>query len=307
MGIITLYNFGGINMNIKDLIENAKSTRDFKEKKVSEELVKEIISFGKESKPLFTDQRIQMMYLEDGNMVNEALDGIAGFHGIMIKAPQYFLFVTDNKEHDQVNVGYYVQKIVLKIHDLGLDSCWINVAVDGQVVKEALSIDIEGEPAAILAIGYDQDEKKVINQFKWGENYSKTSMKVVENNVSPRLSMTEVVYFDKWGKTENLDQFMELGMEEVFRYVVMAPSSFNRQPWRFLLKGNHLYLAIKEDEKANEELDLLDAGVVMLYVELLFNENSMNGTWKIEIEGNRKEAIQIPQDYKYIGYFSTKQ
>lgn len=294
-------------MNIKDLIENSKSTRDFKEKRVPEELVKEVISFSKEAKPLYTDQKIHMMYLEDGNMVNEALEGIAGFNGIMIKAPQYFLFVTDNKEHDQINVGYYVQKIILKIQDLGLDSCWISVPEDGQIVKEALSIDVEGEPAAILAIGYDEDEKKVINQFKWGENYSKTSMKVVENNVSSRLSMTEVVYFDKWGKTENLDQFIELGMEEVFRYAVMAPSSFNRQPWRFLLKDNHLYLAIKEDDKANEELDLLDAGIIILYVELLFTENSIDGTWKIEIDGERKETIHIPQDYKYIGYFSTEQ
>lgn len=294
-------------MNIKDLIENSKSTRDFKEKRVAKGLIEDINSFAKEAQPLFANQKIQMIYLDDGDRVNEALGGIAGFNGIMIKAPQYFLFVTDNKEHNQINVGYYVQKINLKIQELGLDSCWISVPVDGQIVKNALSLDMQGEPAAILAIGYDEDEKKVINRFKWGENYSKTSMKVVENNVSPRLSMTEIVYFDKWAKTENIDQFIALGMEDVFRYVVMAPSSFNRQPWRFLLKENHLYLAIKEDEIANEELDLLDAGIIILYVELLFNEDSINGTWKIEVDEKTKEAIQIPQGHRYIGYFSTEQ
>lgn len=293
-------------MNIKELIEHSKSTRDFKEKRVPEHLIDEIKNFAIEAKPLFAEQKIHMIYLEDGHKVNEKLDGIAGFHGIMIKAPQYFLFVSDNQEHDQINVGYYVQNIVLKIQDLGLDSCWLALPVDGQIVKEALSLEIEGEPAVLLAIGYDEDEKKVVNAFKWGGNYSKTSMKVVENNVSPRLSMTEVVYFEKWGKTENLDQFIDLGIDEVFRHVVMAPSSFNRQPWRFLLQGNHLYLAIRKDEKANEELDLLDASIVVLYVELLFNEYSMDGTWNIEIDGQRKETLHIPQDYKYIGYFSTK-
>jgi len=87
----------------------------------------------------------------------------------------------------------------------------------------------------------------------------------------------------------------------------MAPSSFNRQPWRFLLKGNRAYLAIKRDERVNDELDLLDAGIIMLYVELLFAETNISGTWKLSISEKPVEVEDIPEEYKYIGYFSPEQ
>jgi len=290
-------------MNYKRLIEETKSTRDFKKKVVPEKVIRKIMDFAKATTTLFEEQKIGIHYFDNGEEIYEALQGVAGFNGIMHKAPQYLLFTSDNKENHQINIGYFVQQILLKLQELEVDSCWITIPEDGEIVKEILNIQDQKEPAALVAIGYDNNEIKVINRFHFGENYSKTNMKVVENNVSARLSMEQVVYLDHWGNNGSTEKLEEMGLDDVFRYIVLAPSSFNRQPWRFVLKENTLYLAIRQDPGVNIELDFLDAGIVMLYIEILMKEFSILGKWHVETDVKMKE---IPENYKYIGFFAQQ-
>jgi len=288
-------------MNYKKLIKETKSTRDFKKKKVTKNVIKKVMDFAKITTTLFTEQKIGIHYLENGEDVCGSLQGVAGFHGIMIKAPQYLLFTSDNKENHQINIGYFVQQIMLKLQEQGVDSCWITIPEDGEIIKEILKIQDEKEPAAMVAIGYDNNERKVVNKFQFGENYSKTNIKVIENNVSTRLSMDQAVYLDHWGNNISVEKLNEMGLDDVFHYIVLAPSAFNRQPWKFILKGNTLHLAIRQDPGVNIELDLLDAGIVMLYTEILMKEFSILGEWHVE---TGLEMNDVPENYKYIGFYS---
>ncbi|MPW26294.1 hypothetical protein GC105_10890 [Alkalibaculum sp. M08DMB] len=288
-------------MNYKELIEQSKSTRDFKDKEVPQKIIEQVSEYSSDSTTIFPDQKIQMKLLQDGHEVYHALEGMAGFNGIMIKAPQYILFSTDNTKDHQINVGYYVQNMILKLEDLGIDSCWIAIPEDGEIIKLALNIADDKEAAALIAIGYDNNQVKVINRFHFGENYSKTDMKVVENNVATRLTMDKIVYLDSWGNNMSVDRLIEMKMNDIFHYAVMAPSTYNRQPWRFILKGDHLYLAIRRDPGVNDELDLLDAGIIMLYVELMMRDANITGKWHVVTD---TKMDGIPQNYRYIGFYS---
>lgn len=287
-------------MNYKKLISEAKSTRDFKEDEVPSHVIDEVVAYSKEGSTIFPGEEIDMLVLNNGEVVNQSLQGIAGFNGIMIKAPAYLLFFSDKKENHQINIGYYVQQILLKLQQLGVDSCWITIPEDGEIIKAALKIENNKEASALVAIGYDNNEIKVVNRFHFGENYSKANMKVVENNVATRLSMDKVIYINNWGNHVSVDELKDMGLDKVFHYAVMAPSSFNRQPWRLLLKGDALHLVIRDDPGVNYELNLLDAGIFMYYIEIMMRDSNVLGKWHVETEFKIEE---IPDNFKYIGFF----
>lgn len=290
-----------MKLDYKSIINSLKSTRDFKDEMVPDKIIEEIISYAKESHGLFEGQDIHVHYLKDGEDVCNKLQGVAGYPGLMIKAPQYLLFSTQIIKNHQINVGYFVEKILLQLKDKDVDSCWIDIPEAGDIVKEVLDLQTDEEIAALIGIGYDNNETKVVNTMDTGDNYSKSDMKIVENNVSPRLSMNEVVYIEKWGEKTSVEAFIDLALDDVFRYALMAPSSYNRQPWRFILKGKELHLFIREDDFAHNELNLLDAGIIMLYIEILMRDSSIVGSWKVK---EKCPFNDIPDVYQYIGCFS---
>lgn len=288
-------------MDYKHAMETLKSTRDFKDKRVPEDIIEETIAYAEQKDGLMPGQKIQVTYLKHGDTAFEELKGIVGYHGIMISAPQYLLFSCENVDYHQINVGYFVEDILLRLRAKEVDSCWISIPEDGELVKSALNLHIDGEVAALVALGYDNFEVRVVNPVPTGGNYSKSSMRVVENNRSTRLSIDEFVYKETWGQQATLDDLKGLALDKVFYYTIMAPSTYNRQPWRFLLQDNKLLLFVEHDEQINHELDLLDAGVIMCYIDILMNYFSIQGKWKLEMDNN---IVDIPDKYRYIGYFS---
>ncbi|MFZ7120676.1 MAG: nitroreductase family protein [Eubacteriaceae bacterium] len=287
-------------MNYRKLITNTKSTRDFHEKKIPESIIREVLEYSNNVESLIPQQSISINYISDGEEAYNKLQGIAGYHGIMIKAPQYLLFLSDNLENHQINVGYFVEDIILKLSEKEVDTCWINIPEDGEIVKLALGITDNMEAAALVAIGYDKNEIKVVNQVSVGDNYSKSDLKIVENNISTRLNVEEILYLDKWGNNISIDKLIDLGLHDIFHYAVMAPSTLNRQPWRFILRDKLLIIAIRNDENINNELDLLDSGIIMLFIQIMMKESNIQGKWTLSELKDEK----IPDNYRVIGYFS---
>lgn len=287
-------------MDYRKLIANTKSTRDFQEKRVSDSIIREVLEYSNNVESLIPQQSISINYISDGEEAYNKLQGIAGYHGIMIKAPQYLLFLSDNLENHQINVGYFVEDIILKLSEKEIDTCWINIPEDGEIVKSVLGITDKKEAAALVAIGYDNNEIKVVNQVSVGDNYSKSNLRVVENNTSTRLNVEEILYLNKWGNNISLDKLIDLGLHDILHYAVMAPSTLNRQPWRFILRDKQLIIAIRNDENVNNELDLLDSGIMMLFIQIMMKESNIQGKWTL----SELKDEEIPDNYRVIGYFS---
>lgn len=62
----------------------------------------------------------------------------------------------DGKDHCDIDVAIAVQHIVLKVHDLGLGTCWV-CNFDAQKLKNDLKLEEQWQPIAILPIGYPQE------------------------------------------------------------------------------------------------------------------------------------------------------
>ena len=88
-------------------------------------------------------------------------------------------------------------------------------------------------------------------------------------------------------------------MLDAFSFARMAPSTLNRQPWRFIIDGGMVILAVRKDEVASEYEGKIDVGIVMLYFGLIIDTTMFDLKWTLE---NGNGNYDIPTDYEIIGY-----
>lgn len=288
-------------MDYKALISNRKSVREFKESTIDGNLLAELEKFSSTCKKLVPEIEVEVKFFDNlKDDISNKLQNIAGYKGNMIKAPNYILLLSDEKENYIENAGYIGESIVLKATELEIDSCWITFE-KGETVLNTLGINTNKKLAAIIGLGYEDpsNKKKVINQTKTGESYSLSNMEIIDNDTSTRLGVEDIVYIDEWGKNIDAETLAERALLDAFNYARMAPSTLNRQPWRFIVDGGRVILAVRNDEYTNTYESKIDAGIVMLFFELIVRTTLFDTSWTLETADKK---YNIPSDYKYIGY-----
>lgn len=265
----------GDNMLTTQFLKSRTSTRDFKEmdlkadvlEKIDKIIDSEIIKLGKDD--------LAFIIQTDGESVYKALDGLAGYMGVMIEAPAYLALNTLNDNPASLVKGAYgVEELITEFNQMGLGTCWITVNdVDENIKKSIFNYD-KGEVNLLLAIGYPVDET------------------VREHKFDDRKGMGEFVFLDKLGKKASHEDLEQRGLDEIFSYARFAPSAFNAQPWRFVIIDDVIKLYI-EDYKGS--VNLLDAGIIMYYIDKLGESISMGSEWKIEPEINDDKYVYIAE------------
>jgi nitroreductase len=268
-------------MNYKKLILNGKSVREFKNNNIEEKYFNEIESHIKSSKKLLPEINIEVKIFDKKN-IYEKLDKIAGYNGYMIEAPNYVVILSDVKKGYIENSGYIGERLILKARNLDIDSCWITFK-NTDVIKEKLDISSDKEVTAIIALGYEENKN---TKSKSG---------------SDRLGVEKIVYMDEWGKNSSVTDLEERGLLDAFSYARMAPSALNRQPWRFIIDGGNIILAVKKDDFTSNYERGIDTGIAMLYFGLIIDTTMFDLKWSI---GNINKDYKIPDNYEIVGYCS---
>ena len=284
-------------MDYKKLISKVKSVRNYKNKTVDIEVLDELKNFYEKGKKLINDIEIEV-FIKGKEDVFRQIKGDAGYKENMIEAPHYIIILSEEKKYYIENTGYAVQGLILKSYELGLGSCWITFK-DGDLIKKNLVIDSDKKLTAIIALGYAENETKVIDDSKLQYNPSKADIKIVENNVSYRLGVEDIVFMNEWGKCADADELQNWGLFDGFEYARLAPSTLNRQPWRFIIDDNLVVLSIRKDANINEYEDKIDTGIVMLYFESIIDSTLFDITW---VMGKPEKTYNIPNDYMIVGY-----
>ncbi len=284
-------------MEYKDLISRMKSVRNYKKDALNEDIIKKLEDYSEKSKRLVKDIKIEAM-IKNRDEVYDRLKNIAGYNDIMLDAPHYLIFLSEEKEHYIENTGYAVEDIRLKAYEMGVGSCWITIN-DGELIKEKMNIKSDKKLTALISFGFDDNKNKVLYENKTEYNPSKAVVNIVEDNVSERLGISDVVYMKKWGENADPDELARLGLLEAFFYARLAPSTKNRQPWRFIYDDGTVVLALRKDENINEYEEKIDTGIVMLYYELIVDSTLFNMDWKF---GRTENDYEIPSDYSIVAY-----
>ncbi len=284
-------------MEYKDLIARMKSVRNYKKDALSPETVQKLMDYLDKSKRLVKDIEIEAI-LKNRDEVYDSLKNVAGYNDIMLDAPHYLIFLSEERDHYIENTGYAAEDARIKAQELGVGSCWITID-DGDIIKEKLNIKSDKKLTALISLGFDDNKNKVIYENVSEYNPSKADVSIVEDNVSERLRISDVVYMKKWGENADPDELANLGLLEAFFYARLAPSTKNRQPWRFIYDDGMVVLALKKEQNINEYEEKIDTGIVMLYYELIVENTLFNMEWKF---GRPDKKYEIPSDYNIVAY-----
>lgn len=301
-------------MKMLKVMEKRRSVREYKDKMVSMEELDKLMQVLENPLKLEEDQAVELVFLEDGEMVYRALEGVAGYSGVMIKAPHYFAVLAEEKGHYLSAAGYLAEWFVLNAAKLDLGTCWIETLDKSDYAKRLLKLEDRRFLVALIAIGHPKAEHRIANIFEGKAagmspyteaGYSDKNITYSEEPVSARVSVEELVYLKKWGENATTEILESYGLIEAFFYMHLAPSWGNLQPWRFVVEGQRILLAINKEnpfkENANDEvLAAVEGGIAMLYFQVAMHDLGLPGKWNLNVEPG---TYAVPDNYLIAGVY----
>lgn len=250
-------------MVMTNFLQERKSVRDFKKKNITgqdmDKIRAVIDTVGTENK----DKGITFRLFENGKIIAQALQGKAGYSGVMIEAPHYIsLEMADEEEDTLLAGGYALEKLNTGLIEEGWGTCWITVdQVDETTKKEIFGVDGAGVDY-LVAVGIPKGKKLFSPE-----------------TVSSRLEVRDIVFKDDLNTPAPIEVLENLGLFEIFSSVRYAPSHKNYQPWRFLLKDGKVYMLMKRGME--DRRSLVDIGVIMFYFEEMAKTIGIRNSWKL--------------------------
>ena len=281
-------------MNYAALIQNRKSVREFQDKVVPFKTLEIIKRYYQQSVRRLIPEITTELYFF-GTDAREALEGAAGYHKYLVGAPQYLVLLTQKHPQAGLNAGFVMEDLILKLTDLGLDSCWVTFT-ESDHVKDALGIESDLEVAAIAAFGFGV---KTTRRLRLNiKSMSNIDIIAKRHYFEPKCSVHELVHQGTWNNRDGLDDaigFYDDMLWEAFYAASLAPSYLNRQAYGFLLKGGSVTLVSKPDA-FNTPIDSdLSLGIV------LHHFTTVAENWAGKLRWNFiPEEMELPEGHRAV-------
>ncbi|MCI8466074.1 MAG: nitroreductase [Lachnospiraceae bacterium] len=237
-------------MNLYEAVYNRKSVRHYKMELLPQEFFRNLRKF---------EQGLQSFTPEIKHSVElfNAMDGEARIKGLFhVKAPYYMVFFSEPGEYAALNAGYLLEQIVLYMTSRGVGTCY-----QGMAKTVGLQGPAGMDPVMVVAFGY-ADEKLHRESFR-----------------AKRLPLKELCVF-KEDSTEETRLMLQAAR--------LAPSAFNRQPWRFIVYQNRIHVFARKEPiplRSKEDRIEFDMGIMLSHVTLAAEE-----CWR-DVEFARKENL----------------
>lgn len=256
-------------MIMTNFLQKRRTVRDFKPNPLSNstlEMVREVLAQVEAEE---NTEVLNFAFYENGDIIADALDGKAGYGGVMIRAPHYItLQMASSEEKDLIRTGYYLERVNTALVEKELGTCWITIdEVDADTKKTVFG---EGGESVFYLIGIGEPKgKKLFEPTK----------------VTPRLGLDKLVFKDHLDTPVSLEELEQRGLMDVFSSVRFAPSHMNSQPWRFLIQDEVITLYMLRSDW--DHRSLVDIGVMMFYFEAMAKSMGNYGKWEIINEADK--------------------
>ncbi|MDD3839907.1 MAG: nitroreductase family protein [Clostridia bacterium] len=190
-------------MKLYDAIENRRTIRKFRQKKIDREIIGKLIHCARIAPSGANLQPLKYIVVDDPERVESVFSTLkwAGYI-----APEgnpkegqrpvaYIIVVVDTKIRKlgaERDVGAAVQNILLAAHAEGLGSCWIG-SVDRKRLAQDLDIDPRYIIDSVIALGYPA-EKSIYEDEQGSIEYYKDSNHVMH---VPKRKLEDILIFDE--------------------------------------------------------------------------------------------------------------
>lgn len=294
------------------IMEKRRTIREYKEAALSAQVMNHVREAINTVPTLSANAKVEIGILLDGKNVYKSLDGIVGYHGVMINAPHYMIMMCEDLQDNFIETGFIGEWLSLELIKIDMGSCWLQTAAKSDLIKEKLGISSDLVVASIVAFGEPKSSGRLSKIYDASGNYSASALtkfgypyidaSYKDESHSDRLSIKEIVYYKTFGSTMELDDIEKLGFEEVFFYMRFAPSWGNLQPWRFVLQSDKLILTMKKNETLEPHIWWIDAGIAMLYLDTAMRSKGFSGEWILG-EPICSEKAEIPESHWVAGCY----
>lgn len=153
-------------------------------------------------------------------------------YGRKMRAPYYAVLYSEEKEGCYINGGYVMEQIVLYLASRGIGTCYRMrpIGIDAK--------DVVGRKYIIaIAFGIAKDE-------------------IYRNPESAKRISIERLCVAKSTPTKD--------MRNILKVARLAPSSFNSQPWRFVITDNRIHIYKRESGTTlTDHISDVDVGVML--------------------------------------------
>ena len=283
-------------MNYSALIQNRKSTREFTDKEINFSQLETIRNYYYNSvRRLLPEIRTELYCFGPGT--GAALEGAAGYNQFLVGAPQYLVLLSEKHELAEINAGYVMQDLLLKLSDMDLDSCWLTFT-DSDDVKGVLGIDSHKDVVAIAAFGYG---KKVVRRLRLNiRSMSNVDLVAKHRYMEPKRSVEDVAFMKEWGNNHGLDAYIGFfgdALWEALYAATLSPSYLNRQAYGFLLKEGVVSLVSRPDHYNTKIDGDLSLGIVLLHFTAVAEEIAGKLNWRFGMDA---EQLDLPEGHKVI-------
>ena len=214
----------------------------------------------------------------------------------MIVNPKSFLVgAIENSKMAYISYGYLFEQIILKVTELGLQTCWLGYFHGKDFLSQYDLKENEIMPA-ISVIGYASEVTNL-----WHILLRKGLWDLFSQHVKKPRQRKAVYELFYHGCFENPSDGKVAGKYlDSIEMVRLGPSAGNKQPWRIVKdSGSDIYHLFMNPSNRKgyieKKLHEIDMGIAMCHFELAAHGNNLNGNWKI-IDSN----IEVPENTYYI-------
>ncbi len=192
---------------------------------------------------------------------SQAVKTLLGSYGLVTGSSSFATIVADTQADNfraNVEAGMLGEALILAATAQGWNTCWVGGMLKKSDIRESLNLGKKEEVLAITPLG------RALNEPTLTEKLFK---KVISSR--NRKPLEELV--EKY-QSECYPDWVNTALESAR----LAPSSANRQPWRFEVypEAGKLILRSSRDNKKHGISPYLDCGIALLHL-LLGAENSL--------------------------------
>ena len=271
---------------ITELITSRSSWRSYTSQPLKPELRSQIIDYiNRQAKgPLGHTTRFQLIEKDDPLRIDNASFGTYGF---IKNAHNFIAGAVEKGTRHWEDYGYNLEKIILKMTDLDLGTCWLGGTFKRSEFAPLLKVGKKEVIPAITPVGYGTTGRAVRDWvIRWGAK-------------SRTRRPWEVLFFEEIFSLP-FSASVTGKFVQVLEMVRLAPSASNRQPWRIVQDASifHFYLQRTPNYSGftkSTDLQRVDIGIAMCHFDLAAQEAGFIGKW-IDSEPN----LDLPELAEYV-------
>lgn len=242
-----------------DSIDRRRSVRNYKGFFLDADVISEILKIIGQEQVGPSGRRLKFEFIAEN--MEETTKKIVTYGFLRGRYGAIVGWVKEDK-YAYIDYGYLLEKIALRLVEIGVGTCWLGGSFSKQSIIEAMELDRSFEKTipAILAVGYEEEGRSIRDLI-----ISKTQRKRKE--------------FDDFFFTGELTEIKEEYKKEILDGVRWAPSAMNRQPVRVVWDDRRVHFYLVD---ASVPLRYLDMGIAMRHFEERAMEQGIKGKWVVD-------------------------